>query len=228
MPVASAGIARDLPPIRPGLPRWVEAPVALVGLAIASPLLALAALLVAATSRGPVLFRQQRMGREGRPFTLLKFRSMRHDSAGSLLTSRADRRVTAVGAGLRRTKLDELPQLWNVVRGDMSLVGPRPEVVGYVDLADPRWRRVLEARPGITDPLTLKLRDEEALMPAAEADRERFYLETLQPIKLGGYLEYLSTRSAARDLGVLFATVTSLWHPGRGPTREEILRTGRL
>src|SRR5207249_7214501 len=114
------------------------------------------------------------------------------DAEGPSLTARADARVTAVGRWLRRTKLDEVPQLWNVVRGDMALVGPRPEVPRYANTADPRWRRVLEVRPGLTDPLTLRLRDEEALMPEGAEARERFYLEPLQPLKLEGYLASLS------------------------------------
>ena len=217
-----------LPAVRPGLPRGVEIPVALVGLVVASPLLMVAAIAVVATSRGPALFRQQRVGRAGAPFTLLKLRSMTVGGGGSSLTGREDRRVTAVGRWLRRTKLDELPQLWNVLRGDMSLVGPRPEVPRYADPSDPRWARVLEARPGITDPLTLQLRDEEALMPAAEDERERFYVGTLLPLKLDGYLDYLARRSWRSDLAVLFATVAALARPGRGPTRDEILRRGRL
>ena len=228
MPADEAPSAAELPAPRPGLPRAVEAPLALFGLILGAPFVLLGALAVVASSRGPLLFRQERVGFRGRRFTLYKLRSMRADPGGLALTSRADARVTPVGRWLRRAKLDELPQLWNVLRGDMSLVGPRPEVPRYADLADPRWRRVLEARPGITDPLTLKLRDEEALMPASEADRERFYLETLQPLKLRGYLDYLGRRSWWTDVQVLFATLASLIRPGRSPDREEILRSSRL
>jgi lipopolysaccharide/colanic/teichoic acid biosynthesis glycosyltransferase len=213
---------------RSGLPRALEVPLAALGLILASPLLLLGALAVAMSSPGPVWFRQQRVGRGGRPFTLYKLRSMRIDAGGLAVTSRADSRVTPVGRWLRRSKLDELPQLWNVVRGDMSLVGPRPEVPRYVDLANPRWQRVLEVRPGITDPLTLKLRNEEALMPKDEADAERFYLETLQPLKLDAYLDYLARRSWWTDVEVLFATVASVIRPGPPPNRDEILRGGRL
>jgi lipopolysaccharide/colanic/teichoic acid biosynthesis glycosyltransferase len=218
----------DSLPIRSGLPRAVELPIAALGLIVASPVLLLAALAVVASSPGPAWFRQERVGRGGRSFTLYKLRSMRIDAGGPAVTGQADARVTPVGRWLRRSKLDELPQLWNVVRGDMSLVGPRPEVPRFVDLANPTWRRVLETRPGITDPLTLKLRDEEKLMPDGETNPERFYVETLQPLKLRGYLEYLGRRSWWSDVGVLCATVASVVRPAPPPDRDEILRRGRL
>jgi lipopolysaccharide/colanic/teichoic acid biosynthesis glycosyltransferase len=182
----------------------VEATLACLGLAIASPIL----LLIAATSPRPVLFRQQRVGLNGRPFTLLKLRTMRVAPEGSQLTVSGDARITPVGRWLRRFKLDEIPQLWNVVRGDMSLVGPRPEVPRYVD-ESPLWRQVLSARPGLTDPVTLRLRDEEALLASVE-NAERFYRERLLPWKLRGYCEYLERRSWATDLGVLGATALAV------------------
>jgi lipopolysaccharide/colanic/teichoic acid biosynthesis glycosyltransferase len=206
----------------------VEAAVCLLGLAVISPLLLLALLAVRLSSRGPVLFRQVRAGRGGAPFTIFKLRTMRIDAGGPEVTGRDDTRITPIGRWLRRSKLDEVPQLWNVVRGDMSLVGPRPEVPRYVDLANPLWRRILEARPGITDPLTLRLKDEETLMPAAEAERERFYLETLQPLKLRASLEYLARRSAWSDLGVVVATVIGILRRDRGADPAEILRSGRI
>jgi lipopolysaccharide/colanic/teichoic acid biosynthesis glycosyltransferase len=211
-----------------GLPRAAEVVLALASLAVASPLLLLAGAAVAATSPGPVLFRQQRMGRDGRPFTLLKLRTMRAASGGAQLTAAGDARVTPVGRWLRRFKLDELPQLWNVVCGDMSLVGPRPEVPRYVDLADPLWREVLAARPGLTDPVTLRLRDEEALLAgiADGADMEGYYRERLLPWKLRGYRDYLARRTWVSDLGVLGATVLTvlrLYRPSQ-PGRSEIGR----
>src|SRR5687767_11977002 len=109
------------------------------------------------TSRGPGVFGQVRVGREGKPFTLRKFRSMTQGARGTQVTASGDARITLVGKFLRRTKLDELPELWNILCGDMSFVGPRPEVPGYVDLADPRWQMVLTARPGLTDTVTLRL-----------------------------------------------------------------------
>lgn len=205
-----------------GLPRAVEAGLAFLGLVLASPFLLAAAGLIAATSPGPVLFRQQRAGLGGRPFTLLKLRSMRIAPEGSQLTASGDARVTPVGRWLRRFKLDEIPQLWNVIRGDMSLVGPRPEVLRYVD-DSPLWRQVLAARPGMTDPVTLRLRDEEALLAGVE-DAERFYRERLLPWKLRGYRDYLERRTWVSDLGVLGATVLAILRLRRSvpPTPEEI------
>jgi len=198
-----------------GLPRPVEACLALAGIVVAAPVIAFAAVAIIATSGWPVFFRQTRVGRGGKPFTLVKLRSMRSAHGGPQVTARRDPRVTAVGALLRRTKLDELPELWNVLRGDMSFVGPRPEVPAYVDLSDPIWARILKVRPGLTDPVTLKLRDEEELMEAVEGeDRERYYRETLQPLKLAGYQDYLQRRTAWSDIGVICDTILALL-PGR-------------
>ena len=131
-----------------GLPRLVEAVVAGVALIVLSPLLAAVALAVTLGSRGGFLFRQVRVGRGGVPFTIFKVRTMRVEEEGPRVTAGGDPRVTPLGRWLRRTKLDELPELWNVMRGDMSFVGLRPEVPEYVDLGDPLWRRVLAQRPG--------------------------------------------------------------------------------
>jgi lipopolysaccharide/colanic/teichoic acid biosynthesis glycosyltransferase len=210
--------------IKSGLPRQVEAAIALTGLVMVAPLIALAAIVIAVTSPGPVIFRQKRMGRKGRPFTMYKLRTMRVTNSGPQVTAGDDVRVTPVGKFLRKAKLDELPELWNVLKGDMSLIGPRPEVLRYVDLDDPMWRLVLEARPGITDPMTLQLRNEEALLIEVEGDRERFYLETLLPFKLGGYLNYLQARSWRSDLKVLWQTILAVAFPNKAPlpTLEEI------
>ncbi len=134
-----------------------------------------------------------------------------------MVTARGDDRVTPVGRFLRRTKLDELPELWNVLKGDMALVGPRPEVPELVDLTDPLWVEVLEARPGLTDPVTVGLRNEELLMAGVEGDRDRFYREVLQPRKLRGYADYLRNRNWRSDLGVLGATAVAILRPGSGP-----------
>ncbi|HEV2665313.1 MAG TPA: sugar transferase [Blastocatellia bacterium] len=207
-----------------GLPRQAEAAIALAGLVMAAPLIALAAIMIAVTSSGPVIFRQKRMGRKGRPFTMYKLRTMRATNSGPQVTAGDDVRVTPVGKFLRKTKLDELPELWNVLKGDMSLIGPRPEVPRYVDLDDPMWRLVLEARPGITDPMTLRLRNEEALLVGVEGDRERFYLEALLPFKLEGYLNYLRARSWRSDLKVLWRTIVAVLFPNKTPlpTLDEI------
>lgn len=214
--------------IKNGLPRQAEAAIALIGLVMAAPLIALTAIAIAVTSRGPVIFRQKRMGRKGRTFTMYKLRTMRVANSGPQVTAGDDVRVTPMGKFLRKTKLDELPELWNVLKGDMSLIGPRPEVPRYVDLADPMWRLVLEARPGIADPMTLRLRNEEALLVEVEGDRERFYLETLLPFKLAGYLNYLQARSWRSDLKVLWQTVITVAFPNKTPlpTLEEIQSYG--
>src|SRR5262245_36513978 len=210
--------------IKSGLPRQAEAVIALAGLVMVAPLIALAAIAIAVTSRGPVIFRQKRMGRKGSPFTMYKLRTMRVVNSGPQVTAGDDVRVTPVGKFLRKTKLDELPELWNVLKGDMSLIGPRPEVPRYVDLADSMWRLVLEARPGITDPMPLRLRNEEALLVEVEGDRERFYLETLLPFKLEGNLNYLQARSWRSDLTVLWRTIIAVAFPNKTPlpTLEEI------
>lgn len=200
-----------------GLPRGVEVTIALLGLAVTAPLLIVAALSVAASSPGPILFRQQRVGRRGRPFTLYKFRTMRVAQGGLQVTARDDARVTAVGRLLRLMKLDEWPELWNVAKGDMSLVGPRPEVPRYVRPDDPLWQQVLQARPGITDPVAVHLRNEEELMSRVEGDRERFYKETLLRYKLLGNLAYLEKRTWRTDIAVLFKTIAVVALPGSAP-----------
>lgn len=198
--------------------------IALIGLVILAPVLMLAALAIALGYGRPVLFRQCRVGRGGRHFALYKFRTMNGGLAGPQVTSGDDRRVTRLGHLLRKSKIDELPELWNVCRGDMSLVGPRPEVPRYVNLADARWQAILQARPGITDPMTMRLRNEETLLAEVEGDRELFYIQVLQPFKLRGYLEYLQTRSWWRDLKILFMTLVAIILPGKAvpPTPTEI------
>jgi len=183
-----------------------------------SPVLLICAVLVWGGSRGPIIFRQVRVGRNGKLFELIKFRSMwPHDGTGVQVTSREDDRVTPVGRILRRTKLDELPELWNVVRGDIGLVGPRPEVPRYVDLSNPLWQRVLCVRPGITDPVTLRLRNEEELIAAASGDSEVFYRQVLLPYKLRGYVAYLSQRTFWSDVRVLVKSLAAVVVPSRVP-----------
>ena len=210
--------------IRSGIPRPIEAILASIGLILVTPLLALAAIAIKATSSGPVFFRQERVGRKGRIFVLYKLRTMRPAGDGPQVTAGDDARITSVGRLLRKTKLDELPELWNILKGEMSMIGPRPEVPRYVDLENPIWRLILEARPGLTDPVTLRLRNEEDLMAQVKGDREKFYLETLSPFKLDGYLKYLQTRSWLSDLNVIWQTIFVVIFPGKAPppTMEEI------
>jgi lipopolysaccharide/colanic/teichoic acid biosynthesis glycosyltransferase len=184
----------------------ISSTVALVLLAV--PLL-LVALAVRLGSPGPALFRQVRIGRDGRPFRIWKLRTMVCDADGPRVTAAGDARVTPLGRLLRRFKLDELPQLVNVWLGDMSVVGPRPEVPRYVAGYTVEQREVLRVRPGITDPASLQFRDEEAVL-ARFADRERAYLEVLLPFKLDLAREYLREQSFGRDLQLIFRTLARL------------------
>ncbi len=167
------------------------------------------------TSGFPALYRQRRVGRNGKAFTLVKLRTMRTSTGGPQITRGGDDRVTPVGRLLRRTKLDELPELWNVLRGDMSFVGPRPEVERFVQTEDPRWREILRVRPGLTDPVTLSLRDEERLLASVVGDPEAYYRETLQPLKLAGYVAYLRRRTWKSDLLVICNTLRAIALPSR-------------
>lgn len=170
------------------------------------PLMAFAALLVRVGSRGPIFFRQQRMGRKGREFTLYKFRSMSADiggANGSCITVTGDSRITPVGALLRRYKLDELPQFWNVLRGDMCLVGPRPKLPHHEALH-------MACRPGITGAATLAFRNEEDFLSEIPEDQlEIFYEMFVKPTKARLDLEYMRTATFASDLSILWRTATS-------------------
>lgn len=195
----------------------------LIGLALSGPIMAVAAILIKLDSRGPVLFRQKRVGQNGKDFTIFKFRTMANASKGSLVTASNDKRVTSIGRFLRKSKIDELPELWNVFRGDMSFVGPRPEVPKFVDMSDPLWQFVLEHRPGITDPVTLRLRNEEQLL-AKVSDTERYYLEVVQPYKLRGYARFIGDKSWKTDLRIIGRTMRAIVFPTTAilPTREEM------
>ncbi len=179
-----------------------------LGLLLLSPLLLAIALAVWLGDRGPVLYRQERVGRGSRPFTMLKFRSMvtGADRKGRLVTVGGDERVTPVGRWLRRLKLDELPQLLNVLRGEMSLVGPRPEVQRYVDLYTAEQRLVLELVPGITDPASIKYRDEETVL-AGYDDPDRAYVEVIMPDKIAINLSYAARATVLSDLAVILKTL---------------------
>jgi len=163
-------------------------------------------------SRGPALFRQTRVGRHGKPFSILKFRTMRPDAAacGPGLTIGPDRRITRAGAFLRRYKLDELPQFINVLSGDMSIVGPRPEVPQYVAYYSPEDRDlVMSVRPGITDRASIEFRDESAILGRAR-DPETAYRDEILPVKLAYYRAYVRNRSFSGDLAIILATVRAL------------------
>lgn len=188
--------------------RFLDITVAAAGLVFTAPLLAVIALLVRLDSPGPALFRQRRVGRYGREFTILKFRSMtvaedRPD--GSKITVAGDARVTRLGKLLRRSKLDELPQLWNVLRGDMSLVGPRPEVPEYVAYYDESQQRVLQYRPGITCASSLAMFDEELLLARSD-NPQKTYREVVMPEKLRLAIQYAEQANIATDISVIGQT----------------------
>ena len=205
-----------------GIPRLIEVFVVSICIVITLPLFVVLSLIVALNSRGLVIFRQSRVGRRGRVFTLYKFRTMHCDSNGLQITAADDNRVTRVGKMLRRTKLDELPELLNVLKGDMSLVGPRPEIPCYVDLESYDWLQLLEVRPGLTDPVTIRMRNEEELLALINGDRERFYVEQLLPHKIAGSLEYLKQRSWVSDVRVLWNTCLTF----TGIRNADLMSTG--
>lgn len=189
-----------------------------VGLVLLAPLLAAIALAIRLDSRGPVLFRQQRIGRHGVPFAIHKFRTMVADAAerGPALTIGADARITRVGRFLRARRLDELPQLIDVFKGDMSLVGPRPELPRYVASYPEALReRVLAVRPGLTDPASLAFLDESERLARA-ADPEREYVEVLLPAKLQAAVDYAERASLGSDLCILWGTLRRLLGPRAG------------
>lgn len=206
----------NAPTVSPRSAAWRAAEVSLCALAliVLSPLLLILGIAIWATDGFPILFRQVRVGRAGKPFELLKLRSMRKDNAGLQVTSAGDPRITPIGRILRRYKLDEIPQLWNVVRGDMAVVGPRPEVPRYVDPQDPLWRAILQYRPGITDVPTLVYRNEEEIL-ASSSQPERFYREVILPDKLALNLAYGRRASAWQDLRLVMLSVRySFWPSG--------------
>jgi lipopolysaccharide/colanic/teichoic acid biosynthesis glycosyltransferase len=181
------------------------------GLVALSPLLLAIAAWIRLDSRGPVFFRQERIGRHGVPFRIHKFRTMVHGGQGALITVGADRRITRAGAVLRRAKLDELPQLIDVLQGTMSLVGPRPEVPRYVALYPDAMRdKVLSVRPGITDVASLEYRDEGERLARA-ADPEHEYVHVVMPAKLQLAAHYVDHASLAFDLRLILRTLKLVW-----------------
>lgn len=183
-----------------------------LGLLVLAPLLLLIALLIKLDSPGPVMFRQERVGRFGRPFHIHKFRTMRHEPAGQGLqiTVGADRRITRVGGFLRASKLDELPQLLDVWLGDMSLVGPRPEVPRYVAHYPAELReKVLSVRPGITDIASIEYRDESAVLARA-ADPEQAYIHEVLPHKLALAARYVERSSVWLDAWLIWRTLVAI------------------
>lgn len=180
---------------------------ALGGLLLLWPVLLICAILIRCMMPGgPVIFKQKRVGRHGRLFTMYKFRSMTVNHSGSSISVAGESRITPLGAKLRKYKLDELPELWNVLIGDMSFVGPRPDVPGYADALTGKDREILELRPGITGPASLKYRDEEELL-AKQDDPVRYNNEVIFPDKVRINRYYLHHYSFVKDIQMIFCTV---------------------
>ena len=194
-----------------------------VGLVLLAPLFLVVAALITLDDRGPVFYRQRRVGRGGRLFSMFKFRSMRvRAEEDGLLTVGADPRITRVGYWIRRFKVDELPQLINVLLGDMTLVGPRPEVERFVDLYTPDQRRVLDQTPGITDPASLRYWDESRLLAEA-GDPERYYATHILPEKVRIQLAYAEEAGVWSDVMVVMHTLRRLWPEARPVLIDRIL-----
>ncbi len=188
--------------------RGLDVIVSWVGLIALAPLFAIVAVLIKMDSAGPVFFRQERIGKRFRPFQIFKFRTMVQDapSRGGVLTSSGDARITRIGKILRQMKIDELPQLINVLQGEMSLVGPRPEVPRYVELFRKHYEKILEVRPGITDLASLKYRDESAILARSD-NPEQEYVQRILPDKLRLGEEYVRRSSLALDLMLISKTI---------------------
>lgn len=186
----------------------------LLGLIVGAPILLVVAIIIKITSPGPVLFRQERVGRRGRSFRIMKFRSMvvNAEKLGGQITPTSDPRITRIGRLLRKTKLDELPQLFNVLTGEMSFVGPRPEVQRYVDLYNDEQKKVLELQPGVTDPASLRYRDEGAILAQAK-DPDSYYIAVVMPDKIRLNMEYAAKANLFTDIGVILQTVGVLAKP---------------
>jgi len=190
--------------------RALDLVISILGLLALSPVLLFLALWIKLDSPGPVLYRGKRVGQDGQPFLMYKFRTMvlGAEQQGPAVTFRDDPRITKAGSFLRRTKLDEFPQLLNVLKGEMSMVGPRPEDPKYVELYTPEQRQVLSVRPGITGPTQLEYRDEASMLEAGSVDEE--YVTRIMPRKLKLDLEYVRRRSLTGDLKILWRTVATL------------------
>lgn len=208
-----------------------------IGFLILSPLFIIIVFLVKISSPGPIIFSQERVGLNERIFHLYKFRSMviNAEQIGTSVTTGQDPRITKIGRLLRKTKLDELPQLWNVLKGDMGFVGPRPDVPEIVNSYNGNMKRILEVRPGITSNATLYLRNEEDVLSLAE-DPDKAYDEIFVPAKIGLAMEHVNRRSFLFDFGILIKTIWALtggriWplkeHPIVGEIKKEIERMNK-
>ena len=178
------------------------------GIIILSPLLIFIGLWVGLSSKGGVFYKQIRVGRNNKDFKLYKFRSMRvnSDKQGLLTVGSKDSRITKAGYFIRKYKIDELPQLFNVLKGDMSFVGPRPEVRRYVDLYSKEQMKVLSVRPGITDPASIKYRNENDILSSA-SNPEEYYIQHIMPDKLKINIDYINTQTFIKDIKIIFQTI---------------------
>lgn len=191
--------------------RFCDIVLSCLGLLLLSPLFVVVAVWIVIDNPGPVFYRQQRVGKDGKDFGLLKFRSMRIGAdKGSLITiGEHDSRITRAGYYIRKYKLDELPQLWNVLTGDMSLVGPRPEVRRYVDMYTDEQRQVLTVRPGITDYASIEYIDENRILAQAE-DPDRTYIEEILPAKITLNMRYIKHQTLGEYMKIIFLTLAKI------------------
>jgi lipopolysaccharide/colanic/teichoic acid biosynthesis glycosyltransferase len=198
----------------PAAKRTLDVALAGIGLVLLSPVLAVIAVSIKTGSSGPLLYKGRRVGQDGEPFEMLKFRTMvvDADKIGGSSTPEDDPRVTGIGRKLRRYKLDELPQLWNVLTGDMSFVGPRPQVQWAVDLYTPEEREILRVRPGITDEASLKFSNEAEILKGS-TDPDKDYIEKIHPEKMRLSLEYVRHRSFSGDLSIIARTAGAIFKP---------------
>ncbi len=202
-------VPSNVPAIYPAIKRFGDVFVSILLLIIASPLLLIIAIGIKLSSRGQIFFSQVRTGRANHEFRIFKFRTMSQDSenSGPLITSGDDDRITPFGRILRRTKMDELPQLINVLKGDMSLVGPRPQVPRFTDqFSGDKHDIILHVRPGITGPTQLKFRNEEEMLAGIE-DREQYYILHLLPVKCKMDVDYVVNRNFSYDVHILYKTI---------------------
>ena len=179
-----------------------------IGLIASAPLLLLVALIIKLRMPGPVIFKQKRVGKDGQLFTMVKFRSMSVNHSGSSISVAGENRITPLGATLRKYKLDELPELWNVLKGEMSIVGPRPDVPGYADQLQGEAAQILKLKPGITGPASLKYRNEEELLAQVD-DPQSYNDEVIYPDKVRINLKYLREQSLWLDLRIIFCTMAN-------------------
>jgi lipopolysaccharide/colanic/teichoic acid biosynthesis glycosyltransferase len=205
------------------LKRAIDVAVSGVALVVLSPLFVVIGLAIILDSGFPVFYFQERVGRGFRRFRISKFRSMKADHSGSKITVGGDSRVTRIGKILRATKMDELPQFWNVVAGDMSLVGPRPEIPDYVEMCRPRYERILTVRPGITDLASVRFRDEERVL-AEVANPMEHYAREILPRKLDLAEEYVRRHSLTLDASILLRTAVAVFRGARKTHRAQSAR----